>query len=139
MDAPAGFAVGAAALCWPHDDAREAKSLRVDLPALVTREGADGSVERRELDVELQVGRTEPPSPVKLVQSFLDLPHQLRAIVLPHVEQVLLGFVQKVVPAPRITSQVPWQRSEFFWRCGRGASPARCNFLAAGASFLAIV
>jgi len=48
--------VGAAALSRLHDDACGAKSLRVERPALVPREWLDGSVERRQLDVELEVG-----------------------------------------------------------------------------------
>ena len=63
-----------------------AKSGRVELPALVPREWPDGSVERRELDVELEVGGMETPSLVNVVQSLLYSPHQLRTIVLPQVE-----------------------------------------------------
>jgi len=74
--------VGSAALRRRHDDARDAKFLRVELSALIPREGLGGRVVRGELDGELQVGRTETPSFVKVVQSLLESPLQLKRIVL---------------------------------------------------------
>ena len=78
--------VGSTARCRLHNDARDAQSLRVELPALKPRERTDCSVERREPDGELEVGWTETPSFVNVLQDSFQLPHQLRTIAIPQVE-----------------------------------------------------